>query len=153
MADAERAAVRSSADEVPEATTALMRRFRSRDTAPEFAIRRRLHAAGLRYRVHQTVPGFPRRSVDITFPKQKVAVFIDGCYWHACPEHGKVPARNSGWWAEKLQRNVERDAETNLALDRAGWTVIRVWEHEDPSEVAAHIERAIRRARKSSGRM
>lgn len=121
-----------------------MRRFKSRDTKPELAVRRLLHAAGLRYRLHTKVPEHPRRTIDIAFPGAKIAVFVDGCYWHACPEHGKVPNRNSGWWAEKLRRNVERDAETNLALERSGWTVLRAWEHEDPSAVADRVERTIR---------
>ena len=96
-----------------------MRRFRSKDTKPEVEVRKRLHAAGFRYRLHTPVPQHSRRTIDIAFPKQRVAVFIDGCYWHACPEHGKVPAKNSEWWAEKLRRNVERDEQTNAALVRA----------------------------------
>lgn len=124
-----------------------MRRFRSRDTKPELAVRRYLHAAGFRYRVHVAVPEHPRRTIDIAFSRQKVAVFIDGCYWHACPQHGRVPATNSTWWAEKLRRNVERDQETDAALERNGWTVMRFWEHEDPTVAAEAVERAIRRAK------
>lgn len=122
-----------------------MRRFKSRDTQPELEVRRRLHAAGLRFRVHATVPQYSRRTIDIAFPKQKVAVFIDGCYWHSCPRHGKVPDRNSDWWAEKLRRNVERDVETNAALELNGWTVVRAWEHEDPAAVAERVGFAVRR--------
>ncbi|PKH38048.1 very short patch repair endonuclease [Nocardioides alpinus] len=124
-----------------------MRRFRSRDTLPEVEVRRALHASGLRFRLHTAVPEHPRRTIDVAFPRQKVAVFIDGCYWHACPEHGKVPARNAGWWAEKLRRNVERDMETNVTLRRNGWTVIRVWEHEHPAAVAEQVGRAVRGAK------
>jgi DNA mismatch endonuclease (patch repair protein) len=137
---------------VPPEVSELMRRFRSRDTKPELEVRRRLHAAGLRFRLHTTVPEYPRRTIDIAFPKQNVAVFIDGCYWHACPEHGKVPARNSEWWAGKLRRTVERDAETTAALEHNGWTVIRAWEHEDPLAVAEQVERTVRGRQESSGR-
>lgn len=121
------------------ATSELMRRFRSRDTKPEVELRRRLHAAGFRYRVHVRVPDFPRRTIDIAFPGLKLAIFVDGCYWHACPLHGKVPSRNEGWWSEKLRRNTERDHETNRALRDGGWTVVRVWEHEDPADVAVRV--------------
>lgn len=120
-----------------------MRRFRSRDTKPELEVRRRLHAAGFRYRLHAAVPEHSRRTMDIAFPKQKVAVFIDGCYWHACPAHGKVPTRNSGWWAEKLHRNAARDEETNAALERNGWIVVRAWEHDDPATVAEYVGRVV----------
>jgi DNA mismatch endonuclease (patch repair protein) len=110
-------------------------------------LRRLLHAAGFRYRLHTAVPEHPRRTIDIAFPKQRVAVFVDGCYWHACPEHGKVPTTNAGWWAEKLRRNVERDIETNEALQRNGWAIIRAWEHQPPSEVAELVGRVVRARR------
>ncbi len=113
-----------------------MSRQARRDTAPEMELRRRLHAAGFRYRVdHQPLPGLRRRA-DIVFTRKKVAVFVDGCFWHRCPEHGTMPASNAEWWEAKLARNVERDAETDRLLAEEGWTVIRVWEHEDPKLAA-----------------
>lgn len=127
-----------------EQTASLMRRFRSRDTKPELDVRRLLHANGLRYRVHRAVPSHPRRTIDIAFPGARIAVFIDGCYWHACPVHGKTPATNSDWWREKIGRNKSRDVETNQALESQGWTVLRYWEHEDPVAVSAQITEVVR---------
>lgn len=92
--------------------------------------RRALFAQGLRYRVNYPVPGLPRRTIDIAFPKQKVAVFVDGCFWHSCPEHSVPPKSNSAWWQDKLRRNVERDCETGEALESFGWRVVRIWEHD-----------------------
>ena len=120
-----------------------MSRQASRDTAPEMAIRRRLHAAGLRYRVDfSPVPGLRRRA-DIVFTRRKVAVFVDGCFWHGCPEHASTPTANQEWWEEKLARNVERDADTNQALGDAGWTVVRIWEHEDPQSATDRVTAAL----------
>jgi len=117
---------------------------RSRDTSPELAVRRRLHAAGFRFRVsHRPEPGL-NRTADIVFTKQRIAVFIDGCYWHACPEHRTIARANAAYWSEKLARNVARDADTTLRLEGAGWTVLRFWEHEDPGEVAATVAEAVR---------
>lgn len=124
----------SSAD-----VSARMSRQRRRDTAPELAVRKLLHAHGLRYRVAWPIPGMKRRTVDIAFTRAKVAVFIDGCFWHSCPEHATRPAANDTWWSEKLAKNVARDEATNEHLHQAGWHVIRVWEHEDPSEAATRI--------------
>ena len=116
---------------------------RSRDTKPELAVRRRLHAAGFRYRVaHRPVKDL-RRTADIVFTRQRIAVFIDGCYWHACPRHGTTAKSNTGYWSAKLAGNVARDADTNARLEADGWTVLRYWEHEHPSEVAADIARAV----------
>ncbi len=116
-----------------------MRANRSRDTAPEIAIRRLLHAAGLRYRVNHRPEPALRRTADIVFTKQRIAVFIDGCYWHACPEHKTIAQSNATYWSEKLARNVARDADTTERLRAAGWTVLRFWEHEDPAEVASAV--------------
>lgn len=122
-----------------------MERQRTADTKPEIALRRELHGRGLRYRLDvPIVPGHPRRRVDIVFRRAKVAVFVDGCFWHQCPEHGNLPANNRGWWRTKLHRNVERDCETNNLLRREGWKVIRVWEHEEPSAAADRVEAAVR---------
>lgn len=112
-------------------------------TGPELEVRRILHAMGRRYRVAMPVPGRPRRSMDIAFPRQQVGVFIDGCFWHSCPEHGNAPKNNGLWWAAKLQANVERDRETDDALRSLGWTPLRIWEHVPPAEAAALIVRAL----------
>mgnify|MGYP005982988941 CR=1 FL=1 len=117
---------------------------RRRDTKPELAVRRILHAAGLRYRVNFRPDKSIRRSADIVFTKARIAVFIDGCFWHSCPIHGTMPAKNHEFWEAKLSGNRERDADTNARLTSAGWTVLRFWEHEDPATVAQAIETAVR---------
>ena len=119
---------------------------RERDTAPELALRRELHRRGLRYRVdRQTVPG-TRRRVDIVFGPTKVAVFVDGCFWHGCPKHGKRDHAINGWyWPNKIAGNRARDADTGARLRAAGWRVIRVWEHESPRRAASRIEAAVRK--------
>lgn len=122
-----------------------MARQRTRDTDPEVALRRILHSRGLRYRLDRPIPGLPRRRADITFARQRVAVFVDGCFWHACPEHGTWPIRNNEWWAAKIRRNIERDRETDAHLRDCGWTVIRIWEHEPADEAADRVEERIRR--------
>ncbi|MDT9700801.1 very short patch repair endonuclease [Streptomyces sp. P17] len=119
----------------------------SRDTVPEVAVRRLLHAAGLRYRVNVPVPGMPRRTIDVVFPKAKIAVFMDGCFWHGCPEHATRPKSNAEWWRQKLHRNMARDTETTERLVAAGWEVLRFWEHEAPSDVALRIAAAVERRR------
>lgn len=120
-----------------------MTKQRSRDTGAELAIRRALHAMGLRYRVHRRpLPGV-RREVDILFGPARVAVFVDGCFWHGCPDHGTSPKANSEWWSNKLRRNRERDVDTTERLVQAGWTTIRVWEHEPPDQAASRIAQAV----------
>lgn len=121
-----------------------MSRQGSRDTAPEMSVRRLLHAAGLRYRVNLAVPGMPRRTIDIAFGKAKIAVFMDGCFWHGCPDHATSPKANAEWWRAKLDKNMARDRETSRHLEAAGWTVLRFWEHERPADVAAAVARARR---------
>lgn len=117
---------------------------RSRDTRPELAVRRLLHSSGLRYRVAYPPLGTLRRTADIVFTKQKVAVFIDGCFWHACPKHGQTgTVQNADYWRAKFVRNRERDRETNQLLEVAGWRVLRFWEHEAPSDVASAIRAAV----------
>lgn len=105
----------------------MMQRVKSKDTSPEKSLRSALHRAGLRFRLHRKAE---KASIDICFPKAKVAVFVDGCFWHCCPEHFRMPKTNLGYWGPKLARNVERDGEQTKRLVEAGWTVIRVWEHE-----------------------
>ncbi|MFF2267202.1 very short patch repair endonuclease [Cellulosimicrobium cellulans] len=116
---------------------------RSKDTKPELALRRILHARGLRYRVTYPVPGLPRRTIDVAFTRAKVAVFVDGCFWHGCPEHATRPRANSEWWARKLETNMTRDTDTSRVLSELGWTVLRFWEHEEPTAVADRIEAAM----------
>ncbi|GAA3815415.1 very short patch repair endonuclease [Cellulomonas soli] len=120
-----------------------MRRHPRRDTGPELALRRRLHAAGYRYRVVYPVPGYPRRSIDIAFTRAKVAVFVDGCFWHGCSTHRQVPATNTAWWAEKLSANRARDEGTTAHLMELGWTVLRFWEHTAPDDAFAAITHAL----------
>jgi DNA mismatch endonuclease, patch repair protein len=117
---------------------------RSQDTAPELAIRRVLHSMGLRYRVH--VPPLPglRRKADVVFPRARVAVFVDGCFWHGCPEHGRRRHEVNKWyWPEKIARNQRRDADTDAQLRAAGWTIVRVWEHESAAAAAQRVAKAV----------
>lgn len=116
-----------------------MSRQVSRDTAPEIAVRKLLHAAGLRYRVNVPVPGMGRRTIDIVFGSAKVAVFLDGCFWHGCPQHATQPKSNADWWRTKLDKNIARDRETTEHLEAQGWTVLRFWEHESPETVAQAV--------------
>lgn len=109
-----------------------------RDTPADLAIRRILHAQGLRYRVDVRPERTLRRKADIVFSPAKVAIFVDGCFWHACLEHGSAPKANAEWSAAKLRTNFERDRDTDARLTAAGWTVLRIREH-DPSEVAAEL--------------
>ncbi|MEU0196695.1 MULTISPECIES: very short patch repair endonuclease [unclassified Streptomyces] len=120
-----------------------MSRQASKDTAVELSVRRLLHAAGLRYRVEYPVPGMPRRRIDVAFPRAKVAVLIDGCFWHGCPQHATHPKANAEWWRRKLDRNMARDQETTEHLLAAGWTVLRFWEHTPAEEVAATVRAAV----------
>ena len=116
----------------------------TRDTAPEMRLRSTLHALGLRYRVHVRPLPELRRTADIVFAGARVAVFVDGCFWHSCPEHGTEPSSNKAWWAEKLAQNVKRDADTDSRIAAAGWLVVRVWEHEDPAEASSRVADAVR---------
>lgn len=119
---------------------------KSRDTAPELALRKLLHARGLRYRVDRVlpIPGVRRRA-DIVFGPAKVAVFVDGCFWHGCPLHGNPIVKSNKWyWPEKIRKNQRRDADTDANLRCLGWQVVRVWAHESPSETADHIEQLLR---------
>lgn len=117
---------------------------RRRDTKPEMAVRRLLHAAGMRYRVDsKPIPDLNRRA-DLVFKRAKVAVFIDGCYWHGCPQHGTISRTNPDYWGPKIRSNMARDADTDRVLEDAGWTVIRAWEHERPEGVATRVLKAVR---------
>jgi DNA mismatch endonuclease (patch repair protein) len=121
-----------------------MQANRRRDTRPEVALRRLLHARGWRFRVdYPPVTGLRRRA-DIAFTRLRVAVFVDGCYWHACPLHGTEAKSNTEFWANKLAANVARDRSTNDLLVQAGWTVVRVWEHEPPELATTRLEETLR---------
>ena len=120
--------------------SATMRANRGRDTGPEIALRSILHRCGLRYRVNAPLPFNRRRSSDLLFSRAKIAVFVDGCFWHGCHQHGSLPRTNSNFWAEKLRRNRERDHETNTLLVKDGWLPLRFWEHESPELVAKRVE-------------
>lgn len=117
-----------------------MQQQKRQGTEPEMRLRRALHAAGHRYRVGYKVPGAPRRTIDVAFPRQRLAVFVDGCFWHACPEHGVRPKNNAEWWSGKLRRNVERDLSTDEILLAAAWTVVRVWEHSSTAVAVETVE-------------
>ena len=132
-----------------EAVSARMSRQAVRDTMPELALRRELHRRGLRYRVDAAVPGLIRRKVDIVFSRIRVAVFVDGCFWHGCPEHRTMPKANEAWWRSKLERNILRDRETDQALLELGWTVVRVWEHEPPEGAAKRVADVVAHRRSS----
>lgn len=124
-----------------------MRRTGRRDTAAELRLRRELHGRGLRFFVDRSVPeADPRRRVDIVFPGKRVAIFVDGCFWHGCPEHASWPKANAEWWQAKIETNRARDRDTDRRLRDAGWTVFRVWEHESPADAASQIELLLRRA-------
>ena len=116
---------------------------RSRDTAPELAVRRLVHATGLRYRVNARPLPALRRTADLMFTRSRVAVFIDGCFWHGCPDHHRLPSANADYWTAKVARNLARDAATDEALRTAGWTVLRFWAHQPPQEVAEAIRTAV----------
>ncbi|MGE0219385.1 very short patch repair endonuclease [Mycolicibacterium sp.] len=135
---------------IPAASSEEIRRrmatTKRRDTGPELALRSALHRMGLRFFVDRSVLG-SRRRVDIVFPTERVAVFVDGCFWHACPQHGTTPRRNRDWWVAKLAANRARDADTDATLRAGGWTVLRFYEHTDAAEAAAAVAEAVRRLR------
>ncbi|MFD8255100.1 MULTISPECIES: very short patch repair endonuclease [Streptomyces] len=124
-----------------------MQAIRSRDTTPEKLIRRLVHAQGLRYRVAARPLPDLRRTADMVFRPAKVAVFIDGCYWHGCPEHYVPPKTNEGYWSDKVARNMARDRDTDQRLAEAGWTVLRFWEHEASEKCAARIAAEVEKRR------
>lgn len=121
--------------------SANMRANRRRDTAPELRVRRCLHAAGLRFRVDYRVrvEGLRSARPDIAFTRPRLAVFIDGCFWHGCPEHKGEPRTNVHYWGPKIEGNRTRDAQQAAALESDGWTVLRFWEHEPPEQVGRTI--------------
>lgn len=126
------------------ATRKAMQGNRSRDTKPELLLRSILHRRGMRYRIAARPLPDIRHTADLVFRRAKVAVFVDGCFWHGCADHYRRPGSNTDYWDAKVQRNVERDREVDRLLAAAGWTVVRAWEHEDPDEVADRVERLVR---------
>ncbi|MFI2663478.1 very short patch repair endonuclease [Micromonospora carbonacea] len=132
------------------ATRRAMQGNRSRDTTPELALRRALHAKGLRYRVcAQPLPNL-RRKIDIVFRPARVAVEVYGCFWHGCPQHHRQPTANNEYWREKITKNMDRDRRTCQALKDAGWLLIVVWEHEDVETAARRIAELVRARRGST---
>lgn len=126
------------------AASATGRGNRRRDTGPELELGSILHCRGLRYRRDfPVVAGNIRVRPDFVFRRSQVAVFVDGCFWHCCPTHGAIPRANADYWRPKLARNRERDQEVTSALEKAGWAVVRVWEHEPPAEAAAKVTKAL----------
>jgi len=128
-----------------------MKKVRRTGTYAEMELRRALHARGLRYRVDASVLSDKRRGVDIAFISARVAVFVDGYFWHGCPEHASWPASNADFWRQKIETNQRRDRDTDAQLWEAGWQVLRAWEHEDPEPVATRIEDLVRAAQSRAG--
>jgi DNA mismatch endonuclease (patch repair protein) len=133
-----------------DAVSRRMAMARREHTDPERALRSELFARGLRFRVQRPLEFDRRRRADIVFPTERVAVFVDGCFWHVCPEHATWPKANAEWWRRKLERNQERDRDTNARLAAARWEVLRIWEHEDVCDAADRVEATVR-ARRPSG--
>jgi len=123
----------------PSASQRLARQKQS-STEPELRLRRALHARGLRYRVGYRVANI---RCDIVFIRARLIIMVDGCFWHSCPQHSTIPKSNSEWWSQKLAVNRARDVRQSESLEGEGWRVLRVWEHEDPNDVADSIERIL----------
>jgi DNA mismatch endonuclease, patch repair protein len=127
-----------------EAVRASMRGNRRRDTRPELRVRRAVHALGLRYRVDFKLEPTLRVRADMAFTKSRVAVFIDGCFWHGCPQHYRPATKNSSFWKSKIEENGARDQRSTASLQALGWIVVRFWEHDDPLEAANLIAKHVR---------
>lgn len=120
-----------------------MAKVRQKGTDAEVALRRELYRSGLRYRVDFEVLKKPRRVADVAFPGLRIAVFVDGCFWHGCPEHATWPKQNSEFWRQKIEANRLRDSDTNSRLFNDGWTVLRFWEHESPTKAAETVVQTV----------
>ena len=131
-------------------TSRRMAKVRQKGTDAEIALRRELYRRGLRYRIDYEVLKKPRRVADVAFPGLRIAVFVDGCFWHGCPEHATWPKQKAEFWRAKILANQARDRNTDARLRADGWKVVRVWAHETPEEAAARIARVVRR-RKAKG--
>jgi DNA mismatch endonuclease, patch repair protein len=140
----------------PSSEAALKRMLaaKPRDTAPEKALRSALHNKGLRFRIDQKPIKELNRRADIVFRSAKVAVFVDGCFWHGCPIHGTQAKANAEFWRNKIEQNQMRDLDTNAQLKKAGWRIVRVWEHDDPQKASQNIYRLVmkRTRNNASGR-
>ena len=123
----------------PEQRSRCMSKIRGKNTKPELVLRMALWEKGLRYRIHYALPGRP----DIVFPGKKIAVFVDGCFWHDCPQHAVSPKANVEFWLKKIQGNVERDSRVTRELGKKGWTVLRFWEHEVGDDLGSVVQRVI----------
>ncbi len=121
-----------------------MARVRQKGTDAELSLRKELHSRGLRYRLHVPLLTKPRRVADIVFSGARVAVFVDGCFWHGCPEHASWPKSNAQFWRDKIETNRARDADTDRRLRASGWRVVRVWSHESADDAAERIEHIVR---------
>ena len=130
---------------VPELRRRIMRANRRRDTRPELALRRELHRLGLRYRIDFPIRPTGQRQTrpDVVFPSRRIAINVDGCFWHGCLYHGTQASTNRDYWAEKIAANRARDARLTQALEEDGWTVIRFWEHDDPTEAAYQVKEVV----------
>lgn len=134
----------------PASSEAALKRMRTtgrRDTAPEVALRAELYRRGLRYRVDCKPLPELRRKADVLFRGPRIAVYVDGCFWHGCPLHATWPKNNAEFWRDKIETNRRRDADTDRRLAEAGWLVVRVWEHEDPAEAAQRVHAAVEERR------
>lgn len=120
-----------------------MARVRQKGTNAEIALRRELYRIGLRYRVNYDVLKKPRRVADVAFPGLEIAVFIDGCFWHGCPDHASWPKQNAEFWRQKIEANRLRDLDTNERLRSKGWTILRFWEHESPIKAAEIVAQTV----------
>lgn len=129
-----------------------MRNTQSRNNSLEVAVRKHLYASGLRFRIHYPLPGMRRRSSDIAFPGFRIAVFLDGCFWHSCPLHQTFPKTNAAFWAEKLKRNKERDRTTDRYLETLGWVPLRFWTHQTSEEIALAVYGAVINRREMMGK-
>lgn len=118
---------------------------RQKDTVPELKLRRALHARGFRFRVNYPPLAGLRRRADIAFTRQRVAVFVDGCFWHGCTRHKSIPKYNRDWWKKKIEANQRRDRDTEERLRKAGWSAIRVWEHEPVEKAVARVVHILKR--------
>ena len=133
--------------ETTSAVSARMSKQKSRNTGIEMALRKILHAAGYRYRVHRRPVKGVRREADLVFGPARVAVFVDGCFWHGCPEHGTWPKNNADYWRTKIETNRRRDANTDALLLEAGWLSVRIWEHEATDVAASRVIETVKERR------
>jgi len=132
-----------------EAVRRRMQRTARKDNPFERAVRSQLYARKLRYRIHYQIPGLKRTSCDFAFPGLKIAVFLDGCFWHGCELHPPSVKKNAEFWLEKIERNRARDARATVHLAELGWTVLRFWEHEDVATIVSTIVASVK-AKKAS---